>query len=52
MQQDIQRGAGMVDSLFQTGGQSMGTHKAILSSAEYLNTAARSLGNIEDGFYM
>lgn len=27
-----------------------GTHNAIMTSADYLSTAQRSLGNIEDGF--
>jgi hypothetical protein len=39
----------MVDSVFQ-GGQGMGgTHNSIMSSAEYLSTAARSFNNIEEG---
>jgi len=51
-QQDIARGRGMVDSLFQ-GAQGMdGTQNAIMSSAEYLATASRSFNNIEDGFYI
>lgn len=41
-----------VDSLYQ-GGQGMGgTHNAVLSSEEYLSSAARNLNNIEDGFYI
>lgn len=51
-QQDITRGRGMVDSLYQAGGGAGGTHNAVLSSEEYMSSAARSLGNIEDGFYM
>lgn len=51
-QQDIQRGRDMVDSLFQGGQAIGGTHNAILSSEEYLSTAQRTLGNIEDGFYI
>jgi hypothetical protein len=51
-QQDIGRGREMIDSLFQ-GGQGMGgTHNAVLSSEEYLSSAARSFNNIEDGFYI
>jgi len=51
-QQDIARGRGMVDSLFQ-GAQGMdGTQNAIMPSAEYLATASRSFNNIEDGFYI
>lgn len=47
MQQDIARGRGMVDSLYQ-GGQGMGgTQNAILSSEEYLSQAQRQLNNIE-----
>ena len=52
MQQDITRGRGMVDSLFQSGGGTGGTHNAVLSSEEYMSSAARNLNNIEDGFYM
>ena len=52
-QQDISRGRGMVDSLFQGPGMGMGgTANAILSSEEYLSTAQRSMNNIEDGFYI
>ena len=51
-QQDISRGRDMVDSLFQ-GGQGMGgTHNSILSSADYLSNAGRTLGNIEEGYYI
>ena len=45
-QQDIHRGKGMVDSLFQ-GFQNAGTQNSILSSQEYLSTAARTMNNIE-----
>mmetsp|Transcript_11353 Transcript_11353/g.34114 ORF Transcript_11353/g.34114 Transcript_11353/m.34114 type:complete len:454 (+) Transcript_11353:122-1483(+) len=51
-QQDITRGQGMVDSLFQQGGSGISTHQAVLSSEEYLSQAQRQLGNIEDGFYI
>jgi len=51
-QQDIQRGRLMVDSLFQGASGLDGTHNAVLSSAEYLATAARSFNNIEDGYYI
>eukprot|EP00887_Chlorella_sp_A99_P003960 scaffold11.g3960.t1 len=44
--------ARMVDSLFQGGGAMGGTHNAILSSADYISQAQRSLNNIEDGFYI
>ena len=41
----------MVDSLFQGFGSGVGgTHNAVLSSTDYLSTAMRTLGNIEDGF--
>ena len=51
--QDITRGRDMVDSLFQGFGAGVGgTHNAVLSSTDYLSTAMRSLGNIEDGFYI
>ena len=51
--QDITRGRDMVDSLFQGfGAGAGGTHNAVLSSTDYLSTAMRSLGNIEDGFYI
>ena len=43
----------MVDSLYQGKGVgSGGTHNAVLSSEDYLNTAARNLNNIEEGFYI
>jgi hypothetical protein len=51
-QQDITRGRGMVDSLYQ-GNQGLGgTQNAILSSEDYLSQAQRTLNNIEDGFYI
>lgn len=37
LQQDITRGRGMVDSLYQGGGGHGGTQNAILSSEEYLS---------------
>lgn len=40
-QQDIQRGKGLVDSLFQ-GAQGMGTQNAIMSSYDYISTAQRT----------
>ena len=53
LQQDITRGRDMVDSLYQGKGVgSGGTHNAVLSSEDYLNTAARNLNNIEEGFYI
>ncbi|PKI32711.1 hypothetical protein CRG98_046885 [Punica granatum] len=39
-QQDITRGKGMVDSLFQAP-QDAGTHYAVMSSYEYLSTGLR-----------
>ncbi len=40
-QQDIQRGKGMVDSLFQ-GATGVGTQTAIMSSYDYISTAQRT----------
>ena len=52
-QQDITRGRDMVDSLFQGKTVGMGgTHNSILNSTDYLSNAARTLNNIEDGFYI
>jgi len=51
-QQDITRGRDMVDSLFQGATGNSGTHNSILSSTDYLSNAARTLNNIEDGFYI
>ncbi|XP_040993869.1 ribulose bisphosphate carboxylase/oxygenase activase, chloroplastic-like [Juglans microcarpa x Juglans regia] len=52
-QQDITRGKGMVDSLFQapTGA---GTHYAVMSSYDYISTGLRqyNLDNNMDGFYI
>ncbi|CAO1940241.1 unnamed protein product [Urochloa humidicola] len=53
-QQDITRGKGIVDALFQapTGG---GTHEAVLSSYEYLSQGLRDYSawdNMKDGFYI
>ncbi|KAI9078337.1 hypothetical protein K1719_039713 [Acacia pycnantha] len=52
-QQDITRGKGMVDSLFQAPMQT-GTHYAVMSSYEYLSTGLRqyNLDNNMDGFYI
>ncbi|RWR86123.1 ribulose bisphosphate carboxylase/oxygenase activase, chloroplastic-like protein isoform X1 [Cinnamomum micranthum f. kanehirae] len=52
-QQDITRGKGMVDSLFQAP-MDTGTHFAVMSSYEYLSTGLRqySLDNMKDGFYI
>jgi hypothetical protein len=54
LQQDITRGRNMVDSLYQGfgAGADGATHQAVLSSQEYLSSAARSYNNIEDGFYI
>ncbi|KAK3409955.1 ribulose bisphosphate carboxylase/oxygenase activase, chloroplastic isoform X1 [Eucalyptus grandis] len=51
-QQDITRGKGMVDSLFQAP-MGTGTHYAVLSSYEYLSTGLRQyMDNNMDGFYI
>ncbi|KAJ7960144.1 Ribulose bisphosphate carboxylase/oxygenase activase [Quillaja saponaria] len=52
-QQDITRGKGMVDSLFQAP-SGAGTHDAVLSSYEYLSTGLRqyNFDNNMDGFYI
>ncbi|KZV26120.1 ribulose bisphosphate carboxylase/oxygenase activase, chloroplastic [Dorcoceras hygrometricum] len=52
-QQDITRGKGMVDSLFQAP-DGQGTHDAIMSSYEYLSTGQRTynLDNTMGGFYI
>jgi len=44
-QQDIQRGKGMVDALFQ-GATGMGTQNAIMSSYDYISTAQRKYASI------
>lgn len=49
VQQDIARGRGMVDELFQGWGGTGGTQNAVLSSTEYLSQAAKTFNNIEDG---
>ena len=51
-QQDILRGAGMVDSVFQGRGVGMGTHQAVMSSQEYMSNAQRSFDNLEEGYYI
>ncbi|KAI4385563.1 hypothetical protein MLD38_003576 [Melastoma candidum] len=52
-QQDITRGKGMVDSLFQAP-MDAGTHYAVLSSYEYISQGLREYGldNNMDGFYI
>ncbi|KAI3423681.1 uncharacterized protein J3R85_010892 [Psidium guajava] len=52
-QQDITRGKGMVDSLFQAP-MGTGTHYAVLSSYEYLSAGLRqyNLDNNMDGLYI
>jgi hypothetical protein len=52
-QQDIQRGKGMVDALFQ-GATGMGTQNAIMSSYEYVSTGLRNFqfDNMKDGLYI
>jgi hypothetical protein len=49
LQQDIARGRGMVDELFQGWGGTAGTANAIMSSTDYLSQAAKTFNNIEDG---
>ena len=50
-QQDIQRGKGMVDPLFQ--GFGMGTQEVVLSSYDYISQGLKNLDNIDaDGFYI
>ncbi|XVE99598.1 hypothetical protein REPUB_Repub03eG0214100 [Reevesia pubescens] len=52
-QQDITRGKGMVDSLFQAP-MNDGTHYAVMSSYEYISKGLRTynLDNNMDGFYI
>nr|CAA32429.1 unnamed protein product [Arabidopsis thaliana] len=52
-QQDITRGKGMVDSVFQAP-MGTGTHHAVLSSYEYVSQGLRqyNLDNMMDGFYI
>nr|Q7X999.1 RecName: Full=Ribulose bisphosphate carboxylase/oxygenase activase 2, chloroplastic; Short=RA 2; Short=RuBisCO activase 2; AltName: Full=RuBisCO activase beta form; Flags: Precursor [Larrea tridentata]AAP83930.1 Rubisco activase beta form precursor [Larrea tridentata] len=52
-QQDITRGKGMVDTLFQAPMQS-GTHYAVMSSYDYISQGLRqyNLDNNMDGFYI
>lgn len=53
-QQDITRGKGTVDSLFQAP-QDTGTHYAVMSSYEYLSTGLRQfedMDNMLDGLYI
>ncbi|KAK0585563.1 hypothetical protein LWI29_030543 [Acer saccharum] len=52
-QQDITRGKGMVDTLFQAP-MGSGTHDAVLSSYDYISSGQRqySLDNRMDGFYI
>lgn len=52
-QQDITRGKGMTDTLFQAP-SGAGTHDAIMSSYEYLSTGLRqyNFDNNMDGFYI
>ncbi|KAI8523721.1 hypothetical protein RHMOL_Rhmol13G0094400 [Rhododendron molle] len=52
-QQDITRGKGMVDSLFQAP-SGAGTHDPIMSSYEYISTGLRqyNFDNNMDGFYI
>ncbi|CAN6835527.1 unnamed protein product [Brassica oleracea] len=52
-QQDITRGKGMVDSVFQAP-MGTGTHNAVLSSYEYLSQGLKqyNLDNMMDGLYI
>ncbi|GAU47135.1 hypothetical protein TSUD_247570 [Trifolium subterraneum] len=52
-QQDITRGKGMVDSVFQAP-QDAGTHYAVMSSYEYISAGLRqyNFDNTMDGFYI
>ncbi|KAK6943621.1 ATPase, AAA-type, core [Dillenia turbinata] len=52
-QQDITRGKGMVDSLFQAP-MGTGTHYAVMSSYEYLSAGLRqyNFDNTMDGYYI
>ncbi|KAB5538785.1 hypothetical protein DKX38_016318 [Salix brachista] len=52
-QQDITRGKGLVDSLFQAP-QDAGTHNPVLNSYEYISQGLRTynLDNNMDGFYI
>ncbi|URD90148.1 ATPase family associated with various cellular activities (AAA) [Musa troglodytarum] len=52
-QQDITRGKGLADSLFQAP-MGDGTHEAVLSSYEYISQGLRqyNLDNTMDGFYI
>jgi len=51
-QQDITRGRNMTPSLFQGAAGLSGTHNAVLSSTEYINTSQRTFSNIADGYYI
>ncbi|KAJ7950277.1 Ribulose bisphosphate carboxylase/oxygenase activase [Quillaja saponaria] len=54
-QQDITRGKGMVDSLFQSAMDTgSGTHYAVMSSYDYISAGLRkfNLDNNVDGFYI
>ena len=52
-QQDITRGKGMIDSLFQAP-MGDGTHVAVLSSYDYISQGQKtySFDNMMDGFYI
>ncbi|WJX64028.1 AFG3 protein [Trifolium repens] len=52
-QQDITRGKGMVDSVFQAP-ENAGTHYAVMSSYEYISAGLRQydFDNTMDGFYI
>lgn len=53
-QQDITRGKGMVDSLFQAP-SGAGTHDAVMNSYDYVSQGLRSydhMDNMKDGYYI
>ncbi|KAI5072028.1 hypothetical protein GOP47_0012134 [Adiantum capillus-veneris] len=52
-QQDITRGKGMVDALFQ-GAVGVGTQHAVMSSYDYISQGQRmfSMDNMKDGYYI
>lgn len=52
LQEDITRGREKTEGLYQGQQGTGGTHNAVLSSSEYLTTAAKNLNNIEDGYYI
>merc|ERR1719390_408716 len=51
-EQDITRGRGLVDSVFQGAGMQDGTHNAIMVGSDYQSDGLKNLSNIEDGYYI